>query len=134
MSLFTSVGQPSLHAEAPHMAALAIAGESPPECFLDRPYPLSSSLSTLLGSQKPSSNLRLQQKDDSHWPPLQTVTFSVLDIGTSAIKLTRGVANEVAAENSDVLSSMDPNTALFEVALFVDHNKASMELPARTEL
>jgi hypothetical protein len=67
-------------------------------------------------------------------PALQTATFTVLEIGTSAIKLTRGVANEAAAENSDLLSSVDPNTALFEVALFVDHNKASMELPARTEL
>lgn len=69
---------------------------------------------------------------------LQTVTFNVivLDDG-SAIKTSKGVANEELEESKNqagyLLTSVQPDTVLSDVALFIDVNSESVTPEATTK-
>jgi len=55
-------------------------------------------------------------------------------MGNSAIKTSKGVANEAVMETNELMTTVQPGAKLYDAALFVDHNKASMTPPAKTEL
>ncbi len=64
--------------------------------------------------------------------PLQTVTFDVgIVADKSAIKTSKGVANEeeesAANQAGYLLTSVQPETVLREVAIFIDVNSESVQ-------
>lgn len=65
---------------------------------------------------------------------LQTATFNVPAVSQSAIKTSKGVANKAVTETNKLMTTVQPGAELYNAALFVDHNKASMTPPAKTEL
>ncbi|BDA45795.1 hypothetical protein COCOBI_07-5820 [Coccomyxa sp. Obi] len=72
-------------------------------------------------------------------PASKTVTFNitVLETKQTALRTTKGVANELVAEalaGSDMLMPLiEPGTVLTDVALFIDENKAALEPMAETK-
>lgn len=62
------------------------------------------------------------------------VTFTVPEMGTAAIKTSEGVANKALKEANELLTAVQPGTKLYNAAIFVDFNRASMAPAAQTEL
>ena len=65
---------------------------------------------------------------------LQTVVFIVAQLGSAAIKTREGVANKALKETSELLTAVQPNATLYDAAIFVDFNRASMAPSAKEEL
>ena len=69
---------------------------------------------------------------------LQSVTFNVAILtDASAIKTSKGVANEefeaAANEAGYLLTSVQPGTEMYDVALFIDVNNESVQPEATTK-
>ena len=63
---------------------------------------------------------------------LQTVTFTITAIGKSANRTSKGVANEALTDADHLMTTVQPGTMLYNAALFIDQNEASMTMPAKT--
>ena len=64
---------------------------------------------------------------------LQTVIFTVAEMGAAAVKTSQGVANKALKETNELLTSVQPGTTLYDAAIFVDFNRESMAPAAQTE-
>ena len=67
-------------------------------------------------------------------PALQTVTFTVTAIGKSAIKTSKGVANEAIIDTDHLMTAVQPGTTLYNAALFIDQNQAAMTMPTKMDM
>ena len=65
---------------------------------------------------------------------MQTVLFTAPEMGSAAIKTRDGVANKAVTETSELLTSVQPGTTLYDAAIFVDFNRVSMAPLAKEEL
>ena len=57
----------------------------------------------------------------------------MVEMGAAAVKTSEGVANKALKETDELLTSVQPGTALYDAAIFVDFNRESMAPPAQTE-